>query len=129
MKCATPRISHVDEKQLLELMIPPEIDVHRLITQLSQLSIVIQAECCDNKPTDATEVAKALGTMNRTVRLLFSEVSKFLSLIISLPTSVGSAERTFSCLRRIKAWLRSTMSQARLNHLAVMSIHNEGAVP
>ena len=65
MKSATSSISHVDEKQLLELMIPPEINVDRLITQLSQLSIVIQAECGDNKPTDANEVAKALGTMNR----------------------------------------------------------------
>jgi hypothetical protein len=33
------------------------------------------------------------------------------------------AERSFSCLRRLKTYLRSTISQERLNHLAVLYCH------
>ena len=36
--------------------------------------------------------------------------------------SVASAERSFSKLKLIKTYLRSTMSQDRLNGLAIMSI-------
>ncbi|CAB1422815.1 unnamed protein product [Pleuronectes platessa] len=33
-----------------------------------------------------------------------------------------SCERTFSVLRRLHTWLRSTMGQDRLHHLAIMSV-------
>ena len=39
-----------------------------------------------------------------------------------MPMSVASAERSFSKLKLIKTYLRSTMSQDRLNGLAIMSI-------
>ena len=33
------------------------------------------------------------------------------------------SERSFSALRRIKSYLRATMSQERLNHIMVLHIH------
>ena len=33
--------------------------------------------------------------------------------------------RSFSTLHRIKTYLRSTMSQSRLNHLMILNIHQE----
>jgi len=41
--------------------------------------------------------------------------------------TVAKAERSFSKLRLIKNYLRSTMSQERLSALAVLSIENETA--
>ena len=35
----------------------------------------------------------------------------------------ATSERTFSALRRIKSYRRSTMSQVRLNHLMVLQVH------
>ena len=35
-----------------------------------------------------------------------------------------ASERTFSALRRIKTFLRSSMTQERLNHLLVLHCHN-----
>src|SRR5687768_10143292 len=34
-------------------------------------------------------------------------------------------ERSFSTLRRVKTWLRSTMSDERLSALCMMSVHKE----
>ena len=33
------------------------------------------------------------------------------------------SERSFSALRRIKSYLRATMSQERLNHIMVLHVH------
>ena len=37
----------------------------------------------------------------------------------------ATSERSFSVLRRLKSYLRSTMSQPRLNHVMVLSIYKE----
>ena len=42
---------------------------------------------------------------------------------LSLPVSVANSERSFSCLRRLKTWLRSCMLQKRLTHTALFHIH------
>ena len=39
------------------------------------------------------------------------------------PASSATAERSFSMLRRLKHWLRATMTQRRLNSCAVLSAH------
>jgi len=46
----------------------------------------------------------------------------FCSLFLTLPVSVASAERTFSKLKLIKSYLRSTMGQERLKNLVFISI-------
>ena len=40
-------------------------------------------------------------------------------------TATNASERSFSVMRRLKSYLRSTMSQPRLNHLMVLSIYKE----
>ena len=43
-------------------------------------------------------------------------------ILLTIPITVASAERSFSKLKLIKSYLRSTMSQERLNGLAMLSI-------
>lgn len=43
-------------------------------------------------------------------------------ILLTIPVSVATAERSFSKLKLIKNYLRSTMSQERLNGLAMLSI-------
>ncbi|XP_028044471.1 zinc finger MYM-type protein 1-like, partial [Rhopalosiphum maidis] len=50
---------------------------------------------------------------------------KMLIIICSLPISVATAERSFSTLRRLKTWLRSTIGEERLNGLALLHIHKD----
>jgi hypothetical protein len=45
-------------------------------------------------------------------------------LLLTLPISVASCERSFSKLKLIKTYLRSTMSQERLSSLAMLSIEH-----
>lgn len=54
-----------------------------------------------------------------------SEVLKLLKIFYTIPVTTSSAERTFSALRRLKTYLRSTMSQLRLNYMMLLYIHKE----
>ncbi len=48
----------------------------------------------------------------------------FWTALRTLPVSVAQAERSFSKLKLIKSYLRSTMSQERLTGLAIISINH-----
>lgn len=48
-------------------------------------------------------------------------------LFCTLPVTVASAERSFSKLKLIKSYLRSSIAQERLDSLALISIENEAA--
>ncbi len=54
---------------------------------------------------------------------LMSEVCKLVKLLYVMPATNAESERSFSTVRRIKSYLRSTMSQQRLNHLMLLNIH------
>ena len=42
-----------------------------------------------------------------------------------MPYSTATIERTFSTLRRVKIWLRSTMNEEILNGLCLLSVHRK----
>ena len=58
-------------------------------------------------------------------RKMISEVSKIFELILVLPATNATSERTFSKLKLLKTYLRATMTQKRLNHLMISSIYPE----
>ncbi len=53
---------------------------------------------------------------------LYVNLSIALRLLLTLPITVASGERSFSALKLIKTYLRSTMNQERLSALALISI-------
>ena len=55
----------------------------------------------------------------------FEELTKLLRIIVTSPMSSAEAERCFSTLKRIKSFLRNTMTEKRLNALAMLSIEKE----
>ena len=54
-----------------------------------------------------------------------SEICKLLRLILVIPATNAVSERSASALRRLKTYLRSTMSQVRLNNLMILHIHKQ----
>ena len=46
-------------------------------------------------------------------------------LILVMPATNAASERSFSAMRRLKTYLRSTMHQSRLNHLMLLQINKE----
>ena len=71
-------------------------------------------------PTPHQTVDEALLSANEQ---FYPNVHTLLKLLLVLPISTATAERTFSSLRILKTWLRSTMGEERLSGLALMYIH------
>lgn len=50
---------------------------------------------------------------------------RLIQIFLTIPTSSASAERSFSCLRRLKNYTRSTMKQERISALAILNLEQE----
>ena len=53
---------------------------------------------------------------------MFSNILVAYRVLLTVPITVASAERSFSKLKLIKSYLRTTMTQDRLNGLTILSI-------
>ena len=72
----------------------------------------------NERPANAVDALSACSEM-------FPNIQKLLKIFATLPVSTATAERSFSTLRRLKTYLRTTMTNDRLNGLALMSIHRD----
>ena len=52
-------------------------------------------------------------------------IMRLIKLLLINPTTSCSPERSFSTARRLKSWLRSTMTSQRFNKLALLHVHKE----
>lgn len=62
---------------------------------------------------------------NSSVASLLPHFTKLIRLVLTVPHTTCTAERSFSTLRRLKTYLRSTMTQSRLNALSILHIHSD----
>lgn len=80
--------------------------------------------CLDEfKNKSLTELVVFMKTNN--LDIVYEEVYKLAQLILTFPSTIASSERSFSALKRIKDYLRSTQSQNRLSSLAMLSIEKD----
>lgn len=55
----------------------------------------------------------------------FSEIYKLCNIVATIPMTTSESERCFSTLKRVKTFLRNTMSQDRLTALAMLSVEKK----
>lgn len=58
-------------------------------------------------------------------KIVFNETYKLTILSITIPVSSATCERTFSCLRRLKNYMRNCMSNDRLVSLSSICIEKK----
>ena len=62
---------------------------------------------------------------NDNLTLIFPNIVKILKVYLTIPVSSASSERSFSCLKRLKNYLRSTMTDDRLSSLSTLTIESQ----
>lgn len=117
------------EKELLEncnnlqshLTIDTQCDIQgsELCNEILNLKSLLPEEQ-NNSPIEILNFMK----LNK-LEELFSNLWIALRILITKPVTVASGERSFSKLKLIKNYLRSSMNQDRLNNLAILSIEND----
>ena len=60
-----------------------------------------------------------------TYKSLFSEVHGLLLLFLTIPITSATSEISFSTLRRVCTYLRSTMTEKRLNNCFLLHVHKK----
>ncbi|XP_050908176.1 uncharacterized protein LOC127121782 [Lathyrus oleraceus] len=92
-----------------------DIDENEFFAELKLLREMLHEETI--RPTDILLFLKGLDCFPNTVIAY--------RILLTIPVIVASAERSFSKLKLLKTYLRSTMSQERLNGLALIAIEND----
>ncbi|XP_042016292.1 uncharacterized protein LOC121764317 [Salvia splendens] len=89
-----------------------DVDLNDFISELQVLQVIL--------PDDLMSAPEIFQFI--TVEDCYPNVSIAYRILLTIPVTVASAERSFSKLKLLKNYLRSTMSQDRLNGLATCSI-------
>ena len=110
-------------------MYSKDVNFERAVVQLQMLPDVVKTykESQGLRKLEVTSVrtiAEILIGVPMT-KQMFSEVDKLLRLYFTIPVTICTAERSFSCLRRIKTYLRSSMTEERLNNVILLHVHKE----
>ena len=93
--------------------------------QVDSLRILLQRRYHDLNSVTLCDISKVFQDIKHISRLLFSELVNVLKLELVMSATNATSERSFSALRRLKTYLRSTMTQERLSHLMILHVHKE----
>jgi hypothetical protein len=99
----------------LEGFLKHDLDGLDLFSELKVLKEILQIE--ESAPIDILNYIKRLDS--------FPNTCIAYRILLTILVTVVSAERSFSKLKLIKSYLRSTMSQEKLNGLAILSIEKK----
>jgi len=98
-----------------------DIDCGRLGHQLYHVHDAVKTTLPEVR--QVTNIRTICEAFNKTalIKTLLGEVHKLLRLYLTiLPVESATSERTFSSLRRLKTYLKSTMNQNRLNNCLLL---------
>ena len=98
-----------------------DISASNLRAQLEVLGSYVES----GRGMDIADVKKHLQQMTSAEKTLLSEVTLVMKLILVMPATNVTSKRSFSAMRRLKSYLRSTMTQERLNHLMMLHVHKD----
>ena len=94
--------------------------------QLKMQLEILSSNIPNSSLHNLSSVLQYLKSLSSSQQALISEVCTLAALIIVMPATNATSERTFSCLRRIKSYLSSSMTQTRLNStMIILSVHKE----
>ena len=101
-----------------------EIDFDQVTTELRFLPGIIK--CCLPEVRRVTTMDNVISavTQGQNGTFVVPNIVRPLQIYLLAPMSAATAERSFSVKRRMKSYLRSTMTQKRYN-LLMLNIHKE----
>ena len=92
---------------------PLKIQLETLATQISE------------KNPRLLDLIKYMKHLSSSQLPMFSKVITLIKIVLVNPSTNAMSERSFSAMRRIKTYLRSSMCQARLNSIMTLHVHKE----
>uniref|UniRef100_A0A3B3RJL6 DUF4371 domain-containing protein n=1 Tax=Paramormyrops kingsleyae TaxID=1676925 RepID=A0A3B3RJL6_9TELE len=100
-------------------------NIDDLTHEIHQMKRVLQRKVASGiqKPSNIVE----LTNMIEPFKDVFHELFRLCKIAIAIPVSTASCEHSFSTLKLVKTFLRSTMDDSRLSNLGVLSVESSRA--
>ena len=74
---------------------------------------------------DVSVLVTFLQSLHSSRRKLLGQISTLGKLLLVMPATNAVSERSFSALKRVKTYLRSTTGDSRLNYLMLLHVHKD----
>jgi hypothetical protein len=122
------KLMELDKRQLVESCnnlfskYSCDLDAYLLTTEMLSLRRLLSDK---NIPKTSRPIDVVDFVMKNDLQEVFPNVITTYCLLLTIPVSIASCERSFSKLKLIKNYIRSTMSQMRLTGLSLLSIEQE----
>jgi len=104
-----------------------DFDHYELATQIKLLSPMAKESRIELNAFTIHDLIKVVKSFKTSKKKLINQVIILLKLLIVAPATNAVSERSFSSLKRLKTYMRSTTSDARLNHLMLLHVHKDRA--
>jgi hypothetical protein len=122
------KLMELDKRQLVESCnnlfskYSCDLDAYLLTTKMLSLKRLLSDK---NIPKTSRPIDVVDFIVKNDLQEVFPNVITTYFLLLTIPVSIASCERSFSKLKLIKNYIRSTMSQMRLTGLSLLSIEQE----
>lgn len=108
----------------LEKMYPNDLETD-LVQELLHFQSYLSSERISIKPISGSLISLSSFLQEQNLENIYPNLDIVLRMALCTPATNCSCERSFSCLKRVKNYLRSTLSQEKLNALALLCIESE----
>ncbi|XP_060867830.1 zinc finger MYM-type protein 1-like [Metopolophium dirhodum] len=101
------------------------IDYYKDLLDINKLNIKSEmtvARNCINKINNDFNIDDLKTTIKKEI---FPNIYKMLQVALTLPVSSATCEQSFSAMRRIKTWVRTSMHQERFTNLSILHIEKD----
>lgn len=103
-------------------------DIVNQYPELNKENLKVQQAGVQSRNTfkSSAEMTNIIKGTTVEARGLFNQVETLVRLLLDIPVTSAETERSFkerSALKRLKTCLRTTMTQVRLNNVAVRHVH------
>ena len=79
----------------------------------------------DAEFTCLDDILAKIKQFSEAEKCMISQIITICKLVLVNPATSAAGERSFSSARRLKTWLRSTMTQTRFSNLAILNTHKQ----
>ena len=96
------------------------VDVRTLNVQLEIFKLLMK----DGEFTCFDDILAKIKQLSEAEKCMITEIITLCKLLVN-PATSAAGERSFSSARRLKTWLRSTMTQTRFSNLTILNTQKQ----
>ena len=118
--------SAAEGKEISDTLLKEVVD--HFVDDLELLELRTELSLLKNVMASMEFTYPNLKTKVNEYQAILPQLMKLLQLLLVIPATSATSERSFSSLRLVKTFLRTTMNQERLNYLMMIYIHKERSI-